>query len=189
MQKVNSFKVVFLAAACAVMTLMCGCSVEEMEKFLGLDTPKEALFVLSFHRGVIYPRGNLQGEQPVPMPDGTSRIVERYPILSSHNILEIAAKPVPGREGFYRLFLRLDQKGRMMWMQLTAQSQQESSTILLDGIYFGEFKTIRVGKGNETWVELPLDVDAVRAQSIVKYANDNYRYFNGGSREDKLTTF
>ena len=46
-----------------------------------------------------------------------------------------------------------------------------------------------VGKGNEIWLELPLDVDTVRAQNIVKYANDNYRFFNGGNREDKTDPF
>ena len=183
------FKRMMLVISAAASTLLCGCSVEEMEKLLGLDVPKEALFVLSFHRNVAYPHGSLQAEQPLTLPDGSSRVIERYPIMSSHNIIEIAARPVPGKPGFYRLFLRPDQKGRMMWMQLTVQSQHEPSTIMLDGIYFGEFRTANIGKGVEKWVELPLDVDTVRAQNIVKYANDNYRFFNGGHREDPSVLF
>ncbi|MBE6370303.1 MAG: hypothetical protein E7056_09145 [Lentisphaerae bacterium] len=183
------FKRIVLFAIAAVTLLQTGCTLEEIEEFLGLDVPKEALFVLSFHRDVVYPRGNLQAEQPLRMPDGRTRIIERYPIASSHNIVEITAQPVPGKEGFYRLFLRPDQKGRMMWMQLTAQCQQETAAILLDGIYFGEFRTVTVTNGSETWVELPLDVDQVRALNIVKYANNNYRFFNGGSREDKMLIF
>ena len=174
-----------IAAAALLMPLLSGCSVEEMERILGLDVPKEALFILSFHRQVTYPRGNLQAEQFVQMHDGNSRIVERYPLMSSHNIIEISAKPVPGKEGFYRLFLRPDQKGRMMWMQLTVDSQHTPAVVLLDGLYLGDFRTVQVGRGNEIWLELPLDVDEVRAQNIVKYANDNYRFFNGGQRTDK----
>ena len=49
-------------------------------------------------------------------------------------------------------------------------------------------KSVTVGDGTEKWVELPLDIDAARALNIVKNANNNYRFFNGGSREDKLTT-
>lgn len=178
-----------MTLALLAMPLLGGCTLEEIERALGLDNPKEALFVISFHRSVVYPRGNLQAEQIVLLPNGSSRIVERYPIMSSHNIVEVSAKPVPGKPGFYRLFLRPDQKGRMMWMQLTAEAQHDPATILLDGIYFGDFRTVQVGKGNEIWLELPLDVDTVRAQNIVKYANDNYRFFNGGNREDKTDPF
>ena len=183
------FKTIFSVAALTLLTLLCGCSQAEMEEFLGLDMPQEALFVLSFHRDVVYPRGNLQAEQPLRMPDGRTRIIERYPTMSSHNIVEVSARPVPGKDGFYRLFLRPDQKGRMMWMQLTAQSRHESAAILLDGIYFGEFRASAVTDGTETWVELPLDVDAARALNIVKNANNNYRFFNGGHREDKSVLF
>lgn len=183
------FKNTLIMLCAALSVFLCGCTLEDVEKFLGLDVPKEALFVLSFHRDVVYPRGNLQAEQPLRMPDGRTRIIERYPIMSSHCIVEATAQPVPGKEGFYRIFLRPDQKGRMMWMQLTAQCQQETAAVLLDGIYFGEFRTVTVGTGSETWVELPLDVDQVRALNIVKYANDNYRFFNGGSREDKMLVF
>ncbi len=178
-----------MALMACMITLLCGCEFKDIERALGLDMPTEAIFVLSFHRDVIYPRGNLQAEQPLRMPDGRDRIIERYPILSSHNIVEITPQPVPGKEGFYRLFMRLDQKGRMMWMQLTAQNQESSAAILLDGMYFGELKDVEVGKGNEKWVELPLDVDAARAQSIAQYANENYRFFNGGSREDRTLVF
>lgn len=185
MKSKKFFSYILAAAAWCVVLFTAGCSIEEMERALGLDVPKEALFVISFHRHVNYPRGNLQAEQLVPLPDGTSRIVERYPVMSSHYIVDASAKPVPGKDGFYRIFLRPDQKGRMMWMQLTAECQHSPATILLDGIYFGDFRTVEVGKGNEIWLELPLDIDAVRAQNIVKYANDNYRYFNGGNREDE----
>ncbi len=183
------FRKIIPAIAAAAALILGGCTLEEWEKALGLDVPDEALFVLSFHRNVDYPRGNLNAEQPLQMPDGTTRIVERYPSMSSHHIIEISAKPVPGKAGFYRLFLRPDQKGRMMFMQLTAQCRHESAAILLDGIYLGEFRTITVTRGNEKWVELPIDLDAARAQHIVKYANDNYRFFNGGSREDKDIIF
>lgn len=179
----------FMIIALLAMPFLSGCSIEEIERALGLDVPKEALFVLSFHRSVAYPRGNLQAEQIVLLPDGSSRIVERYPLMSSHNIVEVNAQPVPGKPGFYRLFLRPDQKGRMMWMQLTVEAQHDPATVLLDGLYFGDFRTVQVGKGNEIWLELPLDIDTVRAQNIVKYANDNYRFFNGGNREDKSDPF
>ena len=185
--KISKKILVLLTLACTV--LLSGCTWEEFAKAMGLDQPKEALFVLSFHRDVRYPRGNLQSEQPLLMPDGTQRIVERYPLFSSHQIIEVSAQPVPGKEGYYRLFLRPDQKGRMMWMQLTVQCQHEPAVILLDGIYLGDFRTLEIGKGNEIWVELPLDVDAVRALNIVKYANDNYSFFNGGKREDKMLVF
>ncbi|MBE6368340.1 MAG: hypothetical protein E7052_10620 [Lentisphaerae bacterium] len=173
------------AATLSAAVVLSGCTLEDIERALELDVPKEAKFMLSFHRDVVYPRGNLQAEQPLQMPNGRTRIIERYPILSSHNIVEIQPKPVPGKEGFYRLFMRLDQKGRLMWMQLTAQAQHESMAILLDGTYFGEFRTREVGRGSETWVELPLDVDAARALHIVKFANDNYRFFNGGKRDEQ----
>lgn len=179
----------FMIIALLAMPFLSGCTIEEIERALGLDVPKEALFVLSFHRSVVYPRGNLQAEQIVLLPDGSSRIVERYPLMSSHNIVEVNAQPVPGKPGFYRLFLRPDQKGRMMWMQLTVEAQHDPATVLLDGLYFGDFRTVQVGKGNEIWLELPLDIDTVRAQNIVKYANDNYRFFNGGNREDKSDPF
>ncbi len=162
-----------------------GCEVADIEKFFAGDVPKDARFVFSFHRVVNYPRGNAQAEQPLRLPDGRTRIIDRYPIMSSHNIVDIAAQPVPGKDGFYRLYFKPDQKGRMMWMQLTAQSQHEPATVLLDGIYFGEFNTAQVGTGSEIWVELPLDVDGARAASIVKYANDNYRYFNNGAKDDQ----
>lgn len=185
MKKIRSL---FLVALAGAITFLCGCH-EQWEEFLGLDMPTEALYVLSFHRDVIYPRGNLQAEQPLRMPDGRTRIIERYPTLSSHNIVEISAQPVPDKPGFYRLFLRPDHKGKLMWMQLSAQSQHEASAILLDGMYFGDFRTIEVARGNETWFELPLDVDAARALEIVKYANNNYRFFNDGHREDRAILF
>lgn len=174
-----------VVVAVAGVVFCSGCTLEDIERALELDVPKEAKFMLSFHRDVVYPRGNLQAEQTLLMPHGRTRIIERYPILSSHNIVEIQGKPVPGKDGFYRLFMRLDQKGRLMWMQLTAQAQHESMAILLDGTYFGEFKTQSVGKGSENWVELPMDVDAARALHIVKFANDNYRFFNGGRRDEQ----
>ena len=190
MKIIHFFRGLLLAAAVVFhAAILSGCTIEDVEKFLELDVPKEAKFMLSFHRDVVYPRGNLQAEQPLQMPNGRTRIIERYPILSSHNIVEIQGKPVPGKEGFYRLFMRLDQKGRLMWMQLTAQAQHESMAILLDGTYFGEFKTVTVGRGSEDWVELPMDIDAARALHIVKFANDNYRFFNGGRRDDRKVLF
>lgn len=174
-----------LAAAC----FMCGCTVEEMERMLGMDQPKEAVFMLSFHREVTYPRGNLQSEMPVHMPNGKTRVFERYPMMSSHYIVDAAARPVPDKEGFYRIFLKPDLKGKMMWMQLTALSRQEPVVIMLDGLYFGELRPREVFSGEEKWVELPLDVDAARAQQIVKYANDNYRYFNNNKRDDAHKLF
>ena len=77
----------------------------------------------------------------------------------------------------------------MMWMQLTALSRNEPVAIMLDGLYFGELRPREVSTGEETWVELPLDVDAARAQQIVKYANDNYRFFNNNKREDAHKLF
>ena len=177
-------KLRFLLVAFAAALALCGCTVEEMERALGLDTPKEAVFMLSFHKEVAYPRGNLQGEMPIVMPDGRKRVLERYPMMSSHYIVDAAAKPVPGKEGFYRIFLRPDVKGRMMWMQVTALSRQEPIAVLLDGIYMDELRPRDIYDGEALWVELPLDVDGARAQQIVKYANDNYRFFNGGKRED-----
>ena len=174
-------KMRFLLAALAAAAVLSGCTVEEMERFLGLDQPKEVICMLSFHKEIAYPRGNL--------PNGKRRVLERYPMMSSHYIIDAAAKPVPGKPGFYRIFLRPDVKGRMMWMQLTALSRQEPVAIMLDGIYFDELRPRDVYSGEEVWVELPLDVDAARAQQIVKYANDNYRFFNGGKREDAHKLF
>ena len=185
----KKYRFLLIVLAASLMSTMCGCSAQEWEDFLGLNQPSEALFVLSFHRPVAYPQGDLQAELALRTPDGRTRFVERYPIMSSHTIIEASAQPVPGKDGFYRIFLRPDQKGRMMWMQLTAQSQNENTAILLDGVYIGDFKTIKVGTGTEKWVELPLDIDAARALNIVKYSNDNYRFFNGGSREDKNLVF
>ena len=182
-------KIKLLLCSVAAVFVFCGCSVEEMERLMGLDTPKEAVFMLSFHKEVAYPRGNLQGEMPIHMPNGRTRVLERYPMMSSHYIIDAAAKPVPGKAGFYRIFLKPDLKGRMMWMQLTALSRNEPVAIMLDGMYFGELKPREVSTGEEIWVELPLDVDAARAQLIVKYANDNYRFFNGGKREDAHKLF
>ena len=182
-------KMRILFSALGVALLLCGCSAEEMERLLGLDKPKEAVFMISFHREVTYPRGNLQSEMPMHMPNGVSRVLERYPMMSSHYIIDAAAKPVPGKEGFYRIFLRPDLKGKMMWMQLTAQARNEPVAVLLDGIYFGEFRPRSVSTGEEVWVELPLDVDTARARMIVKYANDNYRFFNGNKRDDAHKLF
>ena len=180
----------FLWLAAAVsMTFLCGCTADEMEKLLGVDKPKEALFVLSFHRPVAYPRGDLKAEQMLRLPNGKTCFVERYPMASSHNIINAIARPIPGKEGFYRISLQPDQKGRNMWMQLTAQFQHEPVIVLLDGIFLGEFYTRKVSDGTEKWVDMPLDVDAARALNIVKFANDNYRFFNGGSRTDKYDLF
>ncbi|MBR7145313.1 MAG: hypothetical protein IKD10_10260 [Lentisphaeria bacterium] len=187
MSRLSELRVLLFAFAAACF--LCGCSAEELERLLGLDKPKEAVFMLSFHREVAYPRGNLQGEMPLRMPNGVTRVLERYPMMSSHFIIDAAAKPVPGKEGFYRIFLKPDLKGRMMWMQLTALSRNEPVAIMLDGLYFGELRPREVSTGEETWVELPLDVDAARAQQIVKYANDNYRFFNNNKREDAHKLF
>ena len=183
MSNVLKLRVLFSAAVAAI--ILCGCTVAEMERLLGLDQPKEAVCMLSFHREIAYPRGNLQGEMPIHMPNGVDRVLERYPMMSSHYIIDAAAKPVPGKEGFYRIFLKPDLKGRMMWMQLTAMSRNEPVAIMLDGRYFGELRPRDVATGEETWVELPLDVDAARALHIVKFANDNYRFFNGGKRDEQ----
>ena len=179
------FRTLFTLLSAAALLLFNGCTLEEIEDFLGTNMPSEALFVLSFHRPIAYPRGNLQSELLVRMPDGTTKFVERYPQMSSHHIVEISAKPVIGNPGFYRLQIRPNQKGRAMWMQMTAQYQHEPAIILLDGVYLGEFRSSQLTNEASTWVELPLDIDGARALNIVKYANDNYRFFNGGSREDK----
>ena len=184
-----ALKLRMLLCASAALFVLCGCTMEEMERALGMDTPKEALFMLSFHKEINYPRGNLQGEMPIVMPNGRNRVLERYPMMSSHYIVDAAAKPVPGKEGFYRIFLRPDVKGRMMWMQVTALSRQEPIAVLLDGVYMDELRPRDIYDGEALWVELPLDVDGARAQQIVKYANDNYRFFNGGKREDAHKLF
>ena len=187
MSRLSELRVLLFAFAAACF--LCGCSAEELERLLGLDKPKEAVFMLSFHREVAYPRGNLQGEMPLRMPNGVTRVLERYPMMSSHFIIDAAAKPVPGKEGFYRIFLRPDVKGRMMWMQITALSRQEPVAVLLDGTYLDELRPRGVYEGEALWVELPLDIDGARAQQIVKYANDNYRFFNGGKHEDAHKLF
>lgn len=178
-----------LLFALASVCFLCGCTVAEMERLLGMDQPKEAIFMLSFHREVTYPRGNLQSEMPVHMSNGRTRVFERYPMMSSHYIINAAAQPVPGKEGFYRIFIKPDLKGKMMWMQLSALARQEPVAIMLDGLYFGELRPREVFSGENEWVELPLDVDAARAQQIVKYANDNYRYFNNNKRDDAHKIF
>jgi len=166
----------------AALGLFCGC---EMEKLFDGDVPKEAKFMISFHDVVKYPRGNANIERALPLPDGGTIIINIIPFMSSRNIVEIAAKPVPDRPGFYRLFLKPDQHGRTMWIQLTAQFRHRPAVIVIDGNYYADFTPTTIGDGSESWIELPVDFDAVMAKYLVKYANDNYRFFNGGASEDK----
>ena len=61
--------------------------------------------------------------------------------------------------------------------------------VYMDGVYMDELRPREIYDGDAVWVELPLDIDGARAQQIVKYANDNYRFFNGGKREDAHKLF
>lgn len=173
------------AAGLALAGLLAGCSVEDMERALGLNKPTEAKFMLSFHDEVKYPRGNSNVEQALQMPDGSTIIINILPFMSSRNIVEIAARPVPGKDGFYRLFLKPDQRGRTMWIQLSAQFRHRPAVILIDGSYYADFMPTKITDGSETWIELPVDFDAVMAGYLVKYANDNYRFFNDGATGDR----
>lgn len=168
-----------------VLGLLCGCETADIEKLFNGDVPKEAKFVISFHDVVKYPRGNASVEQVLALPDNKTVIINTIPFMSSRHIIEIAAQPVPGREGFYRLFLKPDQHGRTMWIQLSAQFRHRPAVILIDGNYYADFVPTKVGDGSESWIELPVDFDAVMAKYLVKYANDNYRFFNNGAKDDQ----
>ena len=170
---------------CAAAAVLTGCDADALERFFGLNMPKEAKFMISFHNEVKYPRGNSNIEQMIQMADGTTRIINVLPFMSSRNIVEISARPIPGKEGFYRLSIKPDQRGRTMWIQLSAQFRHTPALLLIDGVYYAEVQPTAITDGSEDWVELPVDFDAVMAHYLVKYANDNYRFFNDGATSDR----
>ena len=170
---------------CAAAAVLTGCDADALERFFGLNKPKEAKFMISFHNEVKYPRGNSNIEQMIQMADGTTRIINVLPFMSSRNIVEISARPIPGKEGFYRLSIKPDQRGRTMWIQLSAQFRHSPALLLIDGVYYAEVQPTTITDGSEDWVELPVDFDAVMAHYLVKYANDNYRFFNDGATGDR----
>lgn len=169
----------------AVPAVFSGCETEKLEQFFGLNIPKEAKFMMSFHNEVKYPRGNSNIEQMVQMQDGSTRIVNVLPFMSSRNIVEISARPIPGKDGYYRLSLKPDQRGRTMWIQLSAQFRHTPAVLLIDGVYYADVQPTKISDGSEEWVELPVDFDSVMAHYLVKYANDNYRFFNDGASKDR----
>ncbi|MDD3155708.1 MAG: hypothetical protein PHS41_12660 [Victivallaceae bacterium] len=137
-------------------------------------TPK---YVLTLHRIVRYPRGN-ELETQIRTFDGQKIWIGTNQYFSSKYFTEIALVPRIDKPNFYDLKLKLDNRGKLIWMQLCAEFQGQKVAIMIDGVYSGEFVPIALVSEEEDWVTLVGPFNNLVAEGMMKYASDNYLHFN-----------
>jgi len=171
-------KLLILVLGC---TLVAGC---EFEKWANSDEKGsedkddgKPHYVITVNELVKYPRAeNLERE--IMTYDGRTVWVNTNPYMHSRNIESIELVPVPEKKGFYHLKLKLNRRGKMIWMQLAAQFSNRQVAFLVDGIFYRAFvpQALQNEELGTVIIEGPFDV--YTAKTLQKYAPINFKIFS-----------
>jgi len=134
-------------------------------------------YVLSFHKIVKYPRAE-QLEKQIETFDGQKMWINVNQFMSSKYIQEAKLIPCPDKKDFYNIELKLDRKGRMHWVQITAGFKDDAMALMVDGMFYCTYQSDTISDEEDEWVLLKGPFDAVTAKGIAKYAKQNYDFLN-----------
>ncbi len=167
-----------IAAASAAMILFTGCEWWD-------DTYKPA-FLLSIHQVVKYPRAT-KIEREIYTFAGNPLWINVNSFLHSNCIKEIRPVPSEDNPGFYDLNLVLDDKGRLLWLQLSVQFANEEMALIVDGICYKKFVpdkliTVEIGGGGpeekEVIARIKGPFDSIFAEELKEHSKRNYKFYH-----------
>jgi len=170
------FSLIALSLACV---LIGGCEFEKWaseEKGAEDKDDGQPHYVITINEMVKYPRAE-QLEREIPTFDGRTIWVNTNPYLHSRNIESIELIPAPDQKGFYHLKCKLNRRGKMLWMQLSAQFANRQVAFLVDGVFYRAFtpQPIQNEESMEIIIEGPFDV--YTAKTLQRFAPINYKIF------------
>ncbi|MCI7643846.1 MAG: hypothetical protein MST10_05785 [Lentisphaeria bacterium] len=142
------------------------------------NTPElyKAQYVLSFHQVVTYPTAQ-EIEKPIETPDGTIWI-NMNQFFSSKNIKQVKVIPDKNDPNKCRISLRLDDSGKLRWLNMATRFQHEQIALLINGEFHSVGTPSYVPDEKDEWVIINRTFDVVIAENIKKYAADNYKFLN-----------
>lgn len=174
----------FALAAFSFMMLGSGCdldkAIQEMEDSLNPTDPE---YVISVHRIIKYRRGE-DLEREIDTFSGRTVCVNVNPFLHTRNIKKVDLVPRPNDQGFFDLLLHLDKRGQMLWSSVAIQYRGEKMGLVVDGVFYRAFMPAIPNpddideKTGSVTVVLEGPIDQATANSIQKFSEKNYKYYN-----------
>lgn len=148
------------------------------------DIAREKLaYQVSIHSIVKYPRGT-KIEQEIPTIGNRKIWVNRNPFLHSRNIMEIKPVPSATKEGFYDLRVKLDRRGRKIWMMLSVQYRYQYLAFVIDGIFYRAIQPKDVTDEDTEWILIEGPFCKYTAMQLEKHAPGIYKFYYEDSHID-----
>ena len=151
-------------------------SLEEVDAE-GAASNEKPEFVITVHSIVKYPRGT-KLERRITGYSGRSIWINTNAFIHSRNIEEIKLVPDPIYKSFKNLKIKLDRRGRLMWMQLSVQFRDKPLALVIDGMFYRLFTPTLMTDENQRWVTIKGPIDEVTAKALQKHAKTNYEYYH-----------
>jgi hypothetical protein len=134
-------------------------------------------FVITIHSIVKYPRGT-KLERRITGYSGRSIWININPFLHSRNIEDIQLIPDPIHKSFKNIRIKLNRRGRLMWMQLSVEFKNKPLALVIDGMFYRLFTPTLVIDEKQRWVTIKGPIDEVTAKALQKHAKTNYEYYH-----------
>ncbi len=172
----RSYWIVLITALVAFA--LCSCElVEEKETdaegFVKDDNPH---FVMTVNQLVKYPHAE-NIEREVECFDGNTIWINTNYMLHSKHVEKVEMFPMPGNPKYYSLRLKLNHRGKLLWIQSSIGFKHSKLAFLVDGICYRLF-TPQEPDENSDWVIIPGPFHKYLATGIVHYSESNYKLFN-----------
>lgn len=161
-----------------------GCRPEDIRKFEEILKKKmpEPKRIITVNSIVKYPRAK-ELEKEIPTFTGRTIWVNTNSFIHSKSVQDIELIPRDPEGHFYDLKLKLNNHGRLIWMQLSAGYSYQKLAFVVDGMFYRSFipkPLIQKEKDGEeeSYAIIEGPFDKYTADEIKKYATSNYAFFN-----------
>ena len=164
----------------AVLAVLCisGCDMLEegevdSEGFVKDDKPH---FVITINQMVKYPHAD-KIEREVECFDGNTVWINTNALLHSRNVEKVEMVPMPGNPKYYNLRLKLNNRGKLMWIQASIGFKHSKVALLVDGVCYRVFNA-QEPEDNSDWVTIEGPFHKYLVTGICHYAESNFKMFN-----------
>ncbi len=162
-------------AALAMLSSSCRDDLKRFEEIFVKELPQPQR-ILSINSIVKYPRAR-ELEREIDTVTGMKVWINTNSFIHSKSIKDVDLIPRDPQGNFYDLKIYLDNRGQLVWMQISAGHMFDQLGLLIDNVFYRTFTPKPMREGDD-FVIIEGPFDKFNAHDIKKYAKSNYTFFN-----------
>jgi len=172
---ISFFCVMLLVSSCETIDNL---SEKIKDTLSGYDSKKLPIWTISINEIVKYPRATA-GEKKVPTYSSEKVWVRRHYEFNSKSVEKITPVEIKGKEGYFKLKVKLDRHGSLIGMRLCNDTSHKPWAMLIDGVYYQSVKFAPANKDDD-YSEIIIEgsFDKALAKLLAKYSEPNYKHFH-----------